>query len=178
MWEWDGSNWTQYNPTTSPPVGCMTYDAARGNNFVFVGGLFNVGTWTYTPTDLTASAHVVSVATGGNVRLDLDAGSTHASKDYLVLGCIDGSGPRGITSGKITLLLSIDDYFLFTLMYPNTLISKSLGVLDTSGTAMAGIQVPKGLPTGLIGARFYHAYIVFKTSINYASTPVPLTFGP
>ncbi len=181
-WEWDGNTWSKCNPTNNPPsrfAHTMAFDAARGSMVMF-GGFHNSttqnDTWAYTPTDLTASAHIVSVAKGGNVTLNLNADNTHRGKSYLVLGCIDGSGPRDITSGNVTLLLNRDGYFMFTLMYPNNnaLHVKTLGTLDTSGTALAGIQVPSGL-TGLIGTRFYHAYIVFKNSIDYASTPVPLT---
>jgi hypothetical protein len=57
---------------------------------------------------------------------------------------------------------------------PNPLIRDALGILDGSGQATATIQVPP-LPPGFVGSRFYHAYVVFTTHIDYASTPVPLT---
>jgi hypothetical protein len=56
-------------------------------------------------------------------------------------------------------------------------IASSLGILDASGKATATIHVPP-LPPALIGWRFYHAYVVFQSSIDYASTPVPLTLVP
>ena len=91
---------------------------------------------------------------------------------------MDGTGIRGIKlNNKVKLLLFPDWYFLYTVSHPNTLIVNSLGILDTSGKATATIQVPP-LQPGLIGTRFYHAYIVFQTIIDYASTPVPLTFVP
>ena len=57
---------------------------------------------------------------------------------------------------------------------PNTVIANSTGVLDGSGKARAALQMPPGL-TALIGFRLYHAYIVFKSGVDYASTSVPLT---
>ncbi len=181
-WEWDGNNWKQRKPTTNPAARAnhaLAYDATRGNMVLFggVNNMYYPDTWAYAPTDLIASTHFISVATGGTVTLSLNAGTAHVGKSYLVLGCIDGTGPRGITSGNVTLLLNRDGYFMFTLMYPNNnaLHVKTLGTLDTSGTAIAGILVPKGLPASLIGLRFYHAYVVFGSSIDYASTPVPMT---
>jgi len=47
-------------------------------------------TWEYVSTDLTASTHIVSVTTGGNVTLSLNAGNTHAGKYFFVLDCMDG----------------------------------------------------------------------------------------
>jgi hypothetical protein len=40
-WVWDGTNWTQQSPATSPParaVFAMEYDAARGQVVLFAGG--------------------------------------------------------------------------------------------------------------------------------------------
>jgi hypothetical protein len=131
-------------------------------------------TWEYAPGDLKASSHAVSVATGGNVALSIDAGVAHAVKNYLVLGCLDGAGPRGLRAGGVTLLLGPDAWFWFTLYFPNTVIANSLGVLDPAGRATATVKVPP-LPAALVGTRFYHAYVVFASRIDYASTPVPLT---
>ena len=182
-WEWDGRTWMQRMTTASPPARSlhnMTYDSACGAVVLFGGtdGSKDLrDTWEYAPRDLTASARFISVSTGGNIKMFLDAGTTHKGKFYIVLGTMSGTVP-GLKHGSLELLLFPDDYFMFTFLSPNTLIANSLGTLDLSGQATATVQVPKGLPTALIGLRFYHAYIVFKTSIDYASTPVPLTFGP
>ena len=52
-WEWDGTNWTQKSPATSPPArlwAAMTYDSARSRMVLFGGdgpnGLLG-DTWTY-----------------------------------------------------------------------------------------------------------------------------------
>jgi len=183
-WEWGGISWIQCSPTTKPPkLGGhgMAYDAARGNTVLFGGhdgtNIRN-DTWVYGPTDLTASSHLVSVATGGNVTLSIDAGTGHNGKSYFLAGCMDSGAPRGMPLGNVTLLLNPDGYFWFTVYSPNSLIANSLGVLDGSGKATATVKVPKGLSPVLIGLRFYHAYIVFLNSIDYSSTPVPLTLRP
>jgi len=158
----------------------MACDAAHGWMILYGGndGTTSLNdTWAYAPTDLTASTHLVSVATGRNVKLSIDAGNAQAQKSYCVLGCMGGTGPRGIPSLKVSLLLNPDAYFWFTAQYPNPLIRNSLGRLDASGKATATIHVPP-LSTALIGSRFYHAYVAFKSSIDYASTPVPLTLVP
>jgi hypothetical protein len=181
MWEWDGNNWSACPATSTTPwwMNDMVYDATRGCMIVFASVLaMGSDTFVYGPRELTPSTHVVSVATGGKVTLNLDAGPAHAGKLHWVAGCVSGTGTRGMRlSPTITLLLYPDWYFALTVNHPNTLIANSLGILDASGKATARIQVPP-LPTALIGWRFYHAYIVFRSSLDYASTPVPLTLVP
>jgi hypothetical protein len=183
-WEWDGTTWTRRKPVTDPPGragSALVYDSTRGVMVMFGGyatGFLSdrsqPNTWEFAPGDLAASTHTMSVATGGNVALSIDAGAAHAGKNHLVLGCLDGAGPRGLRAGGVTLLLGPDAYFWLTLSFPNTVIANSLGVLDPAGRATATVKVPP-LPGALVGARFYHAYVVFTSRIDYASTPVPLT---
>jgi len=181
-YEWDGKTWIQRIHSVRPwerAFHSMTYDPVRGAVMLFGGNAIHcfADVWAYAPTDLSASTHLVSVATGGNVKLSLDAGAAHAARNYWVLGCMDSGGPRGIPSLKINLRLNPDPYFWFTTYVPNPLIANSLGTLDTSGKATATIHVPP-LSPALIGWRLYHAYVVFQSSIDYASTPVPLTLVP
>jgi hypothetical protein len=58
-WSWDGTDWTQLNPVTSPPTrqyATAAFDAARGQTVVF-GGLGDSGilddTWTWDGTNWT-----------------------------------------------------------------------------------------------------------------------------
>jgi hypothetical protein len=59
-WEWDGTNWTQKNPATSPPARqqhALAYDSARGRVVLFGGygsgdGLLS-DTWEWDGTDWT-----------------------------------------------------------------------------------------------------------------------------
>jgi hypothetical protein len=153
----------------------MAYDGARG--LMIVLDSYNGQSWAYVAYDLTMSANLVSVGKGGNVEFEIDAGASHAGKGYFVLGCMDSPAPRGILLGGVTLLLNPDPYFWLTALHPNTLIANSLGLLDDAGRATATSHVPP-LPSALIGWLFYHAYVVFQSRIDYASTPVPLTLVP
>ena len=45
-WEWDGSNWTEHNPSVSPPSRCwhteaLAYDSVRGYTVLFGGDHYN-----------------------------------------------------------------------------------------------------------------------------------------
>ena len=59
-WEWDGNDWTQLSPATSPPLrdeAAMAYDAARGVSVLF-GGYNTIGyrlgdTWEWDGTNWT-----------------------------------------------------------------------------------------------------------------------------
>jgi len=183
-WEWDGKDWIRRTPGVSPPARwthCMAYDEHRQRTVLYgglgAGTLYD--TWDYTAGDLVPSANLVSVRTGGHVKLALDAGSRCAGRNYIVLGCIDGTGTRGLPlADNVVLRLYPDLYFWLTLLCPNGLITNSLGTLDGGGRATATLRVPARLPTALIDCRFYHAYVVFGSSIEYASTPVPLTLTP
>jgi len=87
---------------------------------------------------------------------------------------LDGVGPRGIPSGTVDLLLSPEAGFWLTALHPNTLIAGSPGTPDNPGDASATIKVP-ALPPTQIGTRFRHTYVVFRSSADPASMPVPLT---
>jgi len=176
-WEWDGKNWTQ---CTSPSLQfydmAVAYDAVSGSTLLLnADGWLGNAMWTYAPRDLIASTHVVPVGTGATVKLFIDPGDGRLGGNYWVVGCFDGSGQRGmVLSPTVKLLLYPDWYFQFTVNHPNTWIANSLGTLGGMGKATATIKVPS-LPPWVIGYRFYHAYAVFRSKLEYASTPVPLT---
>ena len=180
-WEWTGTTWTRRSPSTAPPS-CtlhqpMAYDETHGCAIQLYSIDFT--TWAYAPTDLTASSHTVSLAAAGNVGLTLDPGRMHAGKNYWIVGCVDGTGSRGINvSPMVYLLLYPDSYFGLTVSHPNLFIANALGTLDVNGKATATIRIPAGFPSSLSGTRLYHAYVVFRAKIDFASTPVPLTLTP
>jgi hypothetical protein len=150
----------------------VVYDAARGAMVLCHAGSHEI--WAYAPRDLTLSPSLVSVRTGGHVTLSLDAGASDAGKGYWLAGCMDAPAPKGLRLGNVTLQLHPDPYFWLTARYPNPVIVNSVGVLDAAGKATATLRVPR-LPTGFIGMRFLHAYVVFRSRIERASPPVPLT---
>jgi hypothetical protein len=182
-WKWDGKHWHRCLPTTTPSARAnhaMAYDEHRQRTVLFGGGGNRVfdDTWELAAVDLVPSVNFVSAQAGGNVRFTLDAGSRRAGMNYLILGCLDGSGKRGLHLGHVDLLLYPDLYFWLTLLYPSGLISNSPGTFDAQGRATATIRVPAGLPCALVDCRFYHAYVVFQSQVEYASTPAPLTITP
>jgi hypothetical protein len=90
-WEWDGTNWTQRNPPTSPTARAghaMTYDSARGVTVLFGGYNRLEDTWEWDGTNWTPrsppnfppgrsyhsmvydSARAVTVIFGGFLRND------------------------------------------------------------------------------------------------------------
>ncbi len=178
-WEWDGQSWWQRTPAHSLPTSFdaipTTYDRTRGE--LVSTQLHEQETWTYAPRDSVASTHRVSVATGGRVTLVLTPGLAHAGKAYWVCGCVDTGAKRGIAIGRVTVMLTPDPYFWLTARIPNPLHVNTVGRLDSRGRATATLRVPR-LPSTLVGIRFYHAYLLAGTSIDYAGLPVPLTLTP
>jgi hypothetical protein len=181
-WEWNGNSWSQRTLKVSPSRRAghgMAYDPVEGRTILFggkpVGGGYLADTWVYSPTDLVASTYRVSAAAGGKVTFTLNAGIGYSGQNYWLVGCLHGSGPRGIPiSPSIQLLLFPDDYFTLTVTYPYLLFANSQGTLGRSGTATATLSVPK-LPATVVGLRLYHAYVVYSNQITYASTAIPLT---
>ncbi len=107
-WTWDGTNWTQQSPLTSPPgrsSPSIAYDPVSGNVIVF-GGLssdlskgssgFLGDTWTYgaLPPPTTSVVFPSNGATlSGSTTLDASA-SNAASVDFRLFGGVYGfSGP-------------------------------------------------------------------------------------
>jgi hypothetical protein len=61
-WTWDGTNWTQQTPATSPPArayASMAYDAATGTAVLF-GSDPSADTWTWDGTNWTQQAPATS----------------------------------------------------------------------------------------------------------------------
>jgi len=69
-WFWNGTNWVQQFPATSPPAGsyAIAYDSAHGQIVLFGGGVTSDlnTTWTYgIPSDIPAISGVVSASAFG-----------------------------------------------------------------------------------------------------------------
>ena len=126
---------------------------------------------------LRSSAHLHSLAQGGKVRLDLDAGSANASGLYLVLGSISGVNP-GLLFGSVHVPINFDAYSNLLLLGPNSLIQRSVGTLDAQGRATAEFALPTNFAPGLAGLRLDHAFVVFNSAfsgLSFASNSLPLT---
>jgi uncharacterized protein (TIGR03437 family) len=75
-WVWDGANWTQKSPQTSPPARyrhVMAYDSAHGEVVLF-GGSSNVGdTWIWDGSNWTEKSPATSPPARLNAAMSYDA---------------------------------------------------------------------------------------------------------
>lgn len=138
--------------------------ARQGSGWVFAGS--HVG--------LEVNRAELSLASGGVQIMRLDARRVHGGKRYLVLGTAGATRP-GIPLGPITSPLTNDEYFLLTLISPNSLLLRlTFGILDANGKATAFFILPPGLPPSLAGLTLHHSFVVFGQSgagLEFASSP-------
>ena len=78
-WVWDGSNWTQQSPATSPPArfgAAMAYDTATGNVVMFSGyssSLLLSDTWVWDGSNWTEQSPATSPAARWGAPMVYDA---------------------------------------------------------------------------------------------------------
>ncbi len=129
---------------------------------------------------LSASTGTISVAQGGQQRLDLHAGSSYAGRTYLLGGSMTGTS--GILAGAVTIPLTWDPYTSFTVVHPNTPpLLGNQGTLSVAGKGLAAFTAPAGyLPPAMVGLKLYHAFALLHPSgtVDYASNPIPLGLLP
>ena len=121
----------------------------------------------------------VSLLTGGTQQLQLEA--PHSLSLYFILGSASGTSPGIPVDGLVLPLNLFDPYFGYTLQHPNTsVLQATLGVLSSSGTGTAAINLPAGLDAGLAGTTLHHAYVVFGSTGGavFVSNPMPLDLVP
>ena len=134
---------------------------------------------------LYAVPNQISLDEGGEQHMVLDAGPTHGSKPYFMLGTTAGDSP-GIPVDAVQLPLNPDGpggYFLWTLSHPNApRLGGSLGLLNAQGKASATFTLPPGLQPALAGLVLHHAYLVYDVPgsglADFASVAQPLLFTP
>ena len=152
-------------PTTSG-----TYDTTYNGGFydVFVSRLdMNVALW--------ADVHQLSLKQAGSQKLTLNAGKQHAKRSYWIFGSVTGTRP-GVNLGGVHISLAPDLYTDFTISFANSTSHKNTqGILDSTGTATASINLPSGLAPHT-DFTVYHAYVVYDAAgrIYMASNAVPL----
>lgn len=153
--------------------------AARGVDN-FTGAAYTFGFDTPSSPTLTGCPESISVATGGTQAFALNAGTSHASKTYLLLGSASGTSPGIEINGEHLPLQVFDSYFLFTVNSLNQgPFQNTLGILSSTGTATASLTVPIGYPS-LAGLTLHHAYVVFNPNqtVALASNATPLQLVP
>jgi hypothetical protein len=148
------------------------------NAYNFSGGAAHV--FSGTVMSLSSDVHGARVRTTDQQKLSLEAGAAHAGKIYLMLGTVSGTSP-GLPLGGIHIPLNYDFYFDLLARLPNTIVTGSLGVLDTEGKATATFRMINAIPLAWAGTVMHHAYIVVPADLSgfdFASNAVPLTLLP
>jgi hypothetical protein len=148
----------------------------HGNNYNICGGPVAI---TVDPT-LTATPPSISLTTGGVQTFAVGASVLAAGGTYLIAGSASGTVP-GLFVGPFHVALNPDDWFTFTINFPNTPpLSGTLGILDASGNATAFLAVPTGLPPSLAGVVVNHVVGVVMPGnvVVGVSQPAPLTLTP
>ncbi|TAJ17633.1 MAG: hypothetical protein EPO65_10760, partial [Dehalococcoidia bacterium] len=133
-------------------------DIAMGSNIAVLNGVVDnfgkIEVFSGTPLALTSDSHVVSVNNGG-AALRLKPGTSHANAIYLVAGSFTGTNP-GVAVDGVTVPIVIDAYTLWTIASPNQPpLSKSLSLLDSSGTGLTTLTLPAGIYPSLVGLHVF-----------------------
>ncbi len=121
------------------------------------------------------------MATGGAQNISIDREPAAAGHVYLVLGTQNGTTP-GFAFQGFTVPLVIDNYFTFTLQFPNEPpLYNSLGILDSEGQGTFTFALPAAKFPELVGSSVHHAFGELDPALGalvFVSNPVGLTFVP
>lgn len=103
----------------------------------------------------------ISVGTGGDQHLELDAGTDHAGDIYFVVGSLFGTGVGTPYEGLVVPLV-LDMYTFMTINQANSaFFQNTLGTLDGFGMAAPTLHLPVGQSPALVGLHADHAAIIF-----------------
>lgn len=128
---------------------------------------------------LTANWGGLSVSSGGGVDFELDA-PTRAGSFYVLLGSASGTAPGLVLDGNL-LPLNPDGYLTLSLTQPNSPpFDNTFSILNGSGQAVAGLDVPAGaLGAPAIGLTFHHAFLTIGVGVvTLTSNAVSLELAP
>ncbi|MHC4945048.1 MAG: FG-GAP repeat domain-containing protein [Planctomycetota bacterium] len=114
---------------------------------------------------------------GGQIIMSLDAGTSNANRNYIVLGTLSGTSPgTPLPGGLATLPLNWDVLTdIVLLMINSPVFSNFLGTLDAAGTAFARLNAPP-VP-GLAGFTMHYAYCL-NNPFDFVSNPVAIEVVP
>lgn len=158
----DGDGYADY-AVGSPKYGSSTV-FNLGRAYVFSGR----------KRPFATDVYELSMTSGGTQHLQLDAGPSHAGRNYWILGSFTGTQP-GFKIGNVTVPLVVDPYTSVTITSANSQpFSGFRGVLDSAGKATAAINVPP--LANLAPFTLYHAFVVYDATgtLHFASNPVVL----
>ncbi len=183
----DAGDETAYSPNVTVDVdGASRFfdDPATPDTGLGVGPLPDMGAFEFgAGSDLLLDQRILSLATGGTVTFTLDGGASHAGEAYWLVGSLAGTYPGTPLQGFTVPLDSPDPYLDFTLMNPNSsVLSNTLGFLDSMGRAQAQFHLPPGLPLGPTPIVLHHAFVLFQpvgaVTVTCVSHPVALRLEP
>lgn len=128
---------------------------------------------------LTVDAYTLPLLTGGAVNFDLDAGSAHGLRNFIMLGSVTGTAPgTPLPGGHATLPINWDIYTDLMLPLLNSpLFMNFMGKLTSSGEGAAQLNAPSFTDTGLVDLRMNYAFCTMKP-YDFASNPVEIRFLP
>jgi hypothetical protein len=151
---------------------CVAWSDARDNNPSDMDGYADFPD----NTGLSLDETMVSGATGGQVNFHLNAGTSNAGRQYLLIGSMTGYEPGiPLPGGFVTLPVNYDIFTNLTITLANTAVfPNTMSTLDGSGQAMATMNLPT------FSAGYVTLYFAFALSKpwDFASNAVAVYLVP
>jgi len=168
------------NPTSQVKVRFSVFDNPDDNVVEALVDDFVVTKYLADPT-LWANGYSVEVSTGADIDFTLEAGSTYANRNYLMLGTLSGTFP-GFTlpGGAAVLPLNWDGFTDLVLAFLHTPVCANfMGNLNGNGTASATLNTFGPIDSSLVGLTASFAYLLGPPpGFDYASNPIAVSFEP
>jgi len=120
---------------------------------------------------------VISAASGGRARLELDAGVGNALRRYWILASPNGMWP-GVEIGALHVPLNdvgIGQFYSKASQSP--MFQRFRGELDSEGRARAAFRTMGPLDPALVGLRVHFAFVLLDP-IDFASNALPIEIVP
>jgi outer membrane protein assembly factor BamB len=114
---------------------------------------------------LTQDVEQLSLASGGSVQFELDAGPELGGAVGWLAGSASGTQP-GIALDNVVLPLVPDAYFAYFVQAPNQgYLHGTLGAFDVHGHRQAALVLPAGGDAALAGLVLQHAYVALDLAL-------------
>ena len=161
----------------------MTSQNFDGPGFFSVRDAFILGENNLAPEaavpSLAVDTNALSLATGGSVNFDLDAGLANAGRRYQLVGTLSGASPGTVLPGGANSIpINFDPVAAQILALSGTsTFSNFDGTLDANGQATATLNAPSPLPASLAGAHLDFAYTLVGP-FDFQSHTVWVQVGP
>ncbi|MEM7310971.1 MAG: FG-GAP repeat protein [Planctomycetota bacterium] len=130
---------------------------------------------------ITPRTTTISAQTGGIQLLDLSTCPPQSGDLWFLLGSTSGTSPGVPLGDGLVIPLVADDYFAYTLAYPNSIpLVFSLDFMPAGGITTAQVSIPFGFPE-LAGVEAHHAFVLIDPATlapKLVSNPAPLSIVP